>query len=55
MHNITLPIDLDNVEKSVKSVLHRVKVAQIAGKFASENSDCSACGNAILCHYQRRG
>ena len=28
MHNFTLPIDLDNVEELVKSVLHRAKIAE---------------------------
>ena len=37
VHNFTLPIDLDNVEESVKSVLHRAKMAEKAGIIAGEN------------------
>jgi len=37
VHNLTLPIDLDNVKESVKSVLHRAKVAEKAGIIAGEN------------------
>ena len=57
VHNFTLPIDLDNVEESVKSVLHRAKMAEKAGIIAGENLKIAQHRDiyVALRDYQRKG